>query len=95
MTRWMSAQWIIILHCTLSFIFSDLQSQLIVLSSQIIWSERVDSVLAKIGGGGDFSALTAVLSSVENMLNVLADSVLHEQPPVRRKKLEHLVSTCG
>ena len=32
-----------------------------------------------------------VLSIVEATLNVLADSVLQEQPPIRRKKLEHLV----
>ena len=35
--------------------------------------------------------LQDVLSIVEATLNVLADSVLQEQPPIRRKKLEHLV----
>lgn len=35
--------------------------------------------------------LEKVLAQVENTLNVLADSVLQEQPPLRRKKLEHLV----
>lgn len=33
-----------------------------------------------------------VLKQVEDTLNVLADSVLHEQPPVRRRKLEHLIT---
>ena len=33
-----------------------------------------------------------VLRVVEATLNILADSVLQEQPPVRRRKLEHLVS---
>lgn len=32
-----------------------------------------------------------VLRVVEATLNILADSVLQEQPPVRRRKLEHLV----
>ena len=36
--------------------------------------------------------LTEVLNQVEDTLNVLADSVLHEQPAVRRKKLEHLIT---
>jgi len=40
----------------------------------------------------DMSLLQHVLSIVEATLNVLADSVLQEQPPIRRKKLEHLVS---
>jgi len=43
-------------------------------------------------GDGDISAISGVLQILEATLNVLADSVLHEQPPVRRKKLEHLVS---
>ena len=34
-----------------------------------------------------------VLRVVEATLNILADSVLQEQPPVRRRKLEHLVSS--
>lgn len=81
-------------HPTLSL----LQSQLIVLSLEILWSEKCDAALAKVAaspGANDFSPLQAVLDSVQNMLNVLADSVLHEQPPVRRKKLEHLVSVIG
>jgi len=43
-------------------------------------------------GDGDMAPLSGVLQILEATLNVLADSVLHEQPPVRRKKLEHLVS---
>ena len=74
-----------------------LQSQLIVLSLQILWSEKCDAALAKVAaspGASDFSSVQNVLDSVQNMLNVLADSVLHEQPPVRRRKIEHLVRTC-
>jgi len=43
-------------------------------------------------GDNDMSPISEVLQILEATLNVLADSVLHEQPPVRRKKLEHLVS---
>ena len=71
------------------------QSQLVVLAAQISWSEMVEKALQGIEqkGDGDSSPLTAVQGVMEATLNVLADSVLHEQPPVRRKKLEHLVST--
>jgi dynein heavy chain 1 len=64
-----------------------------VLASQISWSESVDGALTAIAnkGGKDLGPLNDVLGSVESTLNILADSVLHEQPPVRRKKLEHLV----
>ena len=71
-----------------------LQAQLVVLASQIAWSGSVDAALTQIEqkGGNDLAALENVLQVVESTLNVLADSVLHEQPPVRRRKLEHLVS---
>lgn len=76
------------------------QAQLVVLSAQIAWSENVESALNGMGGGGDSSPLQSVLANVEVTLNVLADSVLMEQPPLRRRKLEHLVSenllsSCG
>ncbi|KAM3670253.1 cytoplasmic dynein 1 heavy chain 1 [Ammospiza nelsoni] len=66
------------------------QAQLVVLSAQIAWSENVESALN--GGGGDNSPLQSVLANVEVTLNVLADSVLMEQPPLRRRKLEHLIT---
>lgn len=65
------------------------QAQLVVLSAQIAWSENVETALS---GNGDAATLQSVLSNVEVTLNVLADSVLMEQPPLRRRKLEHLVS---
>jgi len=68
------------------------QAQLVVLSAQIAWSENVESALSGVGGAGDSSSIHAVLANVEVTLNVLADSVLMEQPPLRRRKLEHLVS---
>lgn len=68
------------------------QAQLVVLSAQIAWSENVESALNGVGTAGDNSPLQSVLANVEVTLNVLADSVLMEQPPLRRRKLEHLVS---
>uniref|UniRef100_A0A8D0MPF5 Cytoplasmic dynein 1 heavy chain 1 n=1 Tax=Sus scrofa TaxID=9823 RepID=A0A8D0MPF5_PIG len=68
------------------------QAQLVVLSAQIAWSENVEAALSSIGGSGDSAPLQSVLSNVEVTLNVLADSVLMEQPPLRRRKLEHLIT---
>ena len=70
------------------------QAQLVVLAAQIAWSEHSDAALTTIEKSGkpDLKPMEDVLQTVESTLNVLADSVLHEQPPVRRKKLEHLVS---
>lgn len=72
------------------------QAQLVVLAAQISWSEDVEKALQTIeasGGKASTEPVQKVLQVVESTLNVLADSVLHEQPPVRRRKLEHLVST--
>ncbi|XP_012579828.1 PREDICTED: cytoplasmic dynein 1 heavy chain 1, partial [Condylura cristata] len=68
------------------------QAQLVVLSAQIAWSENVETALGSMGGSGDAAPLHSVLSNVEVTLNVLADSVLMEQPPLRRRKLEHLIT---
>lgn len=62
-----------------------------VLSAQIAWSENIESALTTISGSSDMSPMQGVLSNVEATLNVLADTVLMEQPPLRRRKLEHLV----
>ncbi|UYV74438.1 DYNC1H1 [Cordylochernes scorpioides] len=74
------------------------QAQIVVLAAQISWSEEVESALqtmASKGSSEDYGPLESVLGNVEQTLNVLADSVLHEQPPLRRKKLEHLCDTRG
>ncbi|GIX77258.1 dynein heavy chain, cytoplasmic [Caerostris extrusa] len=67
-------------------------SQIVVLAAQISWSEDIESALHVIAnsGGNNLQPLEEVLTAVEITLNVLADSVLQEQPPLRRKKLEHL-----
>lgn len=62
-----------------------------VLSTQIAWSENIEFALTSISGGGDIELMQVVLSNVQATLNVLADTVLMEQPPLRRRKLEHLV----
>jgi dynein heavy chain 1, cytosolic len=63
------------------------QAQIIVLSAQIAWSEEVEAALSQN------SSLENTAKTVEATLNLLADSVLQEQPALRRKKLEHLVSS--
>jgi len=55
------------------------------LAAQIWWCDGVEGAIGSKG------KLESVVKRVENTLTVLADSVLHEQPPLRRKKLEHLV----
>ena len=63
-----------------------------VLAAQIFWSENMETGLAEcVKKGGDNTPVVGVLKLVDDTLNVLADSVLYEQPPVRRKKLESLV----
>ena len=66
-----------------------------VLAAQISWSENLERALQAVEQqkGTTMEPIEQVLEIVKATLNVLADSVLHEQPPVRRKKLEHLVST--
>ena len=65
-------------------------TQIAVLSAQVLWSEQVEDVLAK--GGDTKAGLKSVLDNIENMLGVLANCVLQEQPPLRRKKIENLIS---
>ena len=81
-----------------SLLCASVQAQLVVLASQIAWSSGVEAALQTLGNQSpphqDFSQLQLVLKVVEGTLNVLADSVLQEQPPIRRRKLEHLVSSA-
>lgn len=69
------------------------QAQIVVLAAQILWSEDVEAALQQAGDSPTpKNPLNRVLETVETTLTVLADSVLQEQPPLRRRKLEHLVS---
>ncbi|XP_063237430.1 dynein heavy chain, cytoplasmic isoform X2 [Bacillus rossius redtenbacheri] len=70
------------------------QAQIVVLAAQVLWSEDVEAALHQASGAGDqrTGPLERVLQQVETTLNILADSVLQEQPPLRRRKLEHLIN---
>lgn len=72
----------------------DYQAQIVGLAAQISWSEDVEQALQAIQNNGNrnLAPLQKVLDSVQRTLGVLADSVLQEQPPLRRKKLEHLIT---
>lgn len=73
------------------------QAQLVVLSSQISWSEAVESALKTLESSPQLvdnveqNPLQAALRNVENTLKILADSVLQDQLAIRRRKLEHLI----
>ena len=70
------------------------QAQIVVLAAQIMWSEDVEGALQAIATAGDNSLepMRRVLTQVDSTLTVLADSVLQEQPALRRRKLEHLIN---
>lgn len=68
------------------------QAQIVVLAAQILWSEDVEQALQQASENPSSKPLNKVLQTVESTLNVLADSVLQEQPALRRKKLEHLIN---
>ena len=65
------------------------QAQIVVLSTQVSWSERTDDAL---NSGDPTAALTSVFEACKTTLDNLADTVLLHQPPVRRTKLEHLIT---
>ena len=69
-------------------------AQVVVLAAQIMWSEDVEAALQAVSTSSDNSLAPVhrVLSQVESTLTVLADSVLQEQPALRRRKLEHLIN---
>ena len=70
------------------------QAQIIILAFQISWSESIETALNQIQTKQDnnMQPLNEVLQNVASTLNILADSVLEEQPALRRKKLEHLIT---
>ena len=61
------------------------EAQLINLCARLKWTRLVENVFST---GGD---LSEILKNMENKLDVLATSVLGEQPPLRRRKLEELI----
>jgi dynein heavy chain 1 len=70
---------------------------LLVLSAQITWCDFVEAALKQIeanprlADSANTNPLQAVLRNVDNTLNLLADSVLHDQAAIKRRKLEHLI----
>lgn len=69
------------------------QAQIVVLAAQILWSEDVELALQQTSDNPkDPKPLQRVVQTVEATLTVLADSVLQEQPALRRRKLEHLIN---
>src|SRR5690606_28189004 len=61
-------------------------SQLLTIASQIIWSQGIEKTL------NESQPLTSSLQATENTLNVLADNIMSDLPPIRRKKYEHLIT---
>lgn len=66
------------------------QAQLVVVAAQVAWSESVEAALRS--GGNTAPALSKSASLVEEILSGLADTVLQYQPPVLRRKLEHMIT---
>lgn len=62
-------------------------AQIIVLATQILWTEQIESSLA----AAPVSELPKILEKIEGALALLSNLVLREQPAIRRKKLEHLI----
>lgn len=60
---------------------------MIELTANIWWCSQVEKKFAEGGG------VENVAGVVDVALSLLADSVLKEQPPIRRKKIEALVRT--
>lgn len=60
-------------------------TQVITLTAEIWWCDEMEKTLAA-GKGAE-----VVEQAVTKTLELLADSVLKEQPPIRRKKMEALV----
>ena len=65
-------------------------AQLVGLASQVIWTEAVEKALS--AGAGVAASLQATLQRLQETLTILADTVLGELPPIKRKKCEHLIT---
>ncbi|KAI9204677.1 dynein heavy chain [Polychytrium aggregatum] len=67
-------------------------AQLVVLTMQIVWTQSVEKALAAASETRDTTGLQTSLKLTERSLNVLADLVLTDLHPLRRKKCEHLIT---
>ncbi|KAK6731031.1 hypothetical protein RB195_007476 [Necator americanus] len=61
-------------------------AQVIALTAEIWWSNQMEMALS------DGNGVESVEKSVSATLSLLADSVLKDQPPIRRKKIEALIT---
>ncbi|KAF8367390.1 dhc-1 [Pristionchus pacificus] len=61
-------------------------SQIVCMAADVWWSNQVESALA------DGKDASTVETAVNNMLQLLADCVLKDQPVLRRKKMEFLIT---
>ncbi|RUP48413.1 dynein heavy chain [Jimgerdemannia flammicorona] len=68
-------------------------AQLVVLAAQVIWTQSVEKALVTMDGNKENQApLNEAFRLVERGLNVLADTVLMDLAPIKRRKCEHLVT---
>eukprot|EP01132_Coremiostelium_polycephalum_P002127 gene2127-2619_t len=65
-------------------------TQLVLLTSQAIWSTNVDKILQQTSGHQE--ALESSEKQVQSVLNNLADVVLQDLHAQKRKKFEHLIT---
>ncbi|CAG8442752.1 1825_t:CDS:10 [Diversispora eburnea] len=69
-------------------------AQLVVVAAQIIWTQTVDKALSTMEqkDPNDQTPLKGALDYVLRALDVLADTVLQDLTPTKRKKCEHLIT---
>jgi dynein heavy chain 1 len=68
-------------------------AQLVVLATQVVWSQSTEAALGTIEHtGSSETSLAGVIKKVEGELGVLADNIMQDLPPIRRKKFEHLIT---
>ena len=65
-------------------------AQIVVLAASVSWTEEVESCFSGGTGGGAEKGLQKTIETIDGLLGMLSKLVLLEQPPIRRKKLEHL-----
>ena len=63
-------------------------AQIVVLAASVSWTEEVESCFT---GGEAEKGLQRTIETIDSLLGMLSKLVLLEQPPIRRKKLEHLM----
>jgi dynein heavy chain 1 len=57
-----------------------------VLAAQVMWTKTTEGCLSAA------STPSSALAIIDHLLNVLADAVLNDLPPILRRKCEHLIT---